>query len=117
SAFAGGRANKTSGMIEGKSKPYQERMCDGLKMLESRPVLVVLSGRDLTAQEYAAFAAADPGWRQTLARNPRIATRHLTEADHTFSDERSRIDVERLTCDFVLALRDSRATTGAARQL
>jgi exosortase A-associated hydrolase 1 len=116
SAFAGSRADKTSGKVDGQSKPYQVRMCDGLKKLESRPVLVVLSGRDLTAQEYVAFAAADPAWRQTLARNPRVATKHLPEADHTFSDERSRIAVERLTCDFVLALPDSSATTRPARQ-
>jgi exosortase A-associated hydrolase 1 len=85
---------------------YQDRMCDGLDVLQGAPLLVVLSGKDLTAQEYVAFAGADPRWKGALARNPRVTTEHLPEADHTFSDPGLRAEVERLSCRFVLAIRE-----------
>ena len=47
-------------------------------------VLLVLSGADLTAQEFAGVAAGSRGWRRLLAR-PRVTRRDLAGADHTFS--------------------------------
>lgn len=84
---------------------YQDRMCDGLMNVQV-PALIVLSGRDLAAQEYMAYAASDQRWKQALAANSRIVTEHLAQADHTFSNEKWRAEVERLSCSFVLSLRD-----------
>ncbi|MFP5392662.1 MAG: hydrolase 1, exosortase A system-associated, partial [Gammaproteobacteria bacterium] len=47
------------------------------------PVLLMLSGADLTAQEFAGLDAA-PAWRATLAE-ARVTRRQLAGADHTCS--------------------------------
>lgn len=47
-------------------------------------VLVMLSGADLTAQEFAGLAATSRGWRRLLA-GTRVTRRDLAGADHTFS--------------------------------
>ncbi len=55
------------------------------------PVLLVLSGKDYTAQEFVAHAEQDPGWQKVLSR-PQVKRLALPEADHTLSrvaDERT----------------------------
>ena len=47
-------------------------------------VLLILSGADLTAQEFAGVAGSSRGWRRLLKR-PRVTRRDLAGADHTFS--------------------------------
>ncbi len=49
----------------------------------SGPVLLILSGRDLTAQEFVACLAAD-AWQPVLARQ-NVQRLDYPEADHTFS--------------------------------
>lgn len=88
--------------VAGRSVRYQDRMCDGLSKLHGR-VMFILSGKDLTAQEYVAFAASDPRWKRTLA-NPPVITESLTDADHTFSNETARLRAESVSCRFVLSL-------------
>jgi exosortase A-associated hydrolase 1 len=92
---------------------YQDRMCDGLKGLNGH-VLFILSGKDLTAQEYATFALSNSRWRQALQANPLTVTETLAAADHTFSDQASRLQVEALSCRFVRSLRDRPALAGSA---
>jgi exosortase A-associated hydrolase 1 len=60
-----------------------ERMAEGLARFQGR-VLVMLSGADLTAQEFAGLADGDARWRGLLA-GPRVTRRHLPGADHTCS--------------------------------
>lgn len=48
------------------------------------PVLLMLSGADLTAQEFAGLADTAPEWRALLAA-PRVTVRRLAGADHTCS--------------------------------
>ncbi|MGE0581074.1 MAG: hydrolase 1, exosortase A system-associated [Steroidobacteraceae bacterium] len=48
------------------------------------PVLIVQSGRDLTADEFRARCRADSGWRQVIARSG-VEIVDMPEADHTFS--------------------------------
>jgi len=48
------------------------------------PVLIVQSGRDLTADEFRACCAADPEWQRGISRKG-AEVFDLPEADHTFS--------------------------------
>lgn len=59
-----------------------ERLHGSLLRFEGR-VLVVLSGADLTAQEFSVVAEA-PHWR-SLLQEPRFVRHTLAGADHTFS--------------------------------
>ncbi len=65
------------------------------------PMLVVLSGRDQVAREFEDLGATDPRWRALLDS---AASMHLEEADHTFSDRRSREAVSRRCREWVAAL-------------
>lgn len=76
-----------------------ERMADGLARFEGR-VLVMLSGADLTAQEFSDLARADARWRGLLEH--RRVTRHiLPGADHTCSRRGWHEQVVDWTCDWM----------------
>jgi exosortase A-associated hydrolase 1 len=86
-AAAGGAASvgdpTTGGAPRESAIPLPERMAEGLARFTGR-VLLVRSGKDLTAQEFNGIAEASPRWRELLG-TPRVETRHLPDADHTFS--------------------------------
>ena len=64
------------------------------------PVLLILSGADLTAKEFTDLAGASPVWQKLLARTG--TTRHeLDEADHTFSRRVWRDQVADWTVNWV----------------
>lgn len=65
------------------SRPLPERMADGLARF-SGPVLLVMSGQDLTAREFDDAARDSATWRQLL-QDSRLKRRDLAAADHTFS--------------------------------
>jgi hypothetical protein len=70
-------------------------MEDGLRRFQGR-VLLILSGNDLTAQEFKDLVARSSRWRGLL--EDRRVTRHdLPEANHTFSRRDWRNQVERWT--------------------
>jgi hypothetical protein len=96
-----------SGSRKSSAEPqsFRCRMTDGLRQFRG-PVLIVLSGRDMTAQEYVAFAASDSRWKSALAANPRVVTENVANADHTFSGEALRSDVERMSIRFVASLNE-----------
>jgi uncharacterized protein len=48
------------------------------------PVLLLISGRDLTAQEFQDLCRKDSDWRRAIAR-ANVTALELPEADHTFS--------------------------------
>lgn len=48
------------------------------------PVLLILSGRDLTADEFKDVLAADPVWQELIAAST-VMKQDFAEADHTFS--------------------------------
>ena len=52
------------------------------------PVLLLLSGRDLTAQEFVTLCRDDGPWRQLLART-NVTLQEFPEADHTFASAAS----------------------------
>ncbi|HKU85104.1 MAG TPA: hydrolase 1, exosortase A system-associated, partial [Casimicrobiaceae bacterium] len=99
-------ARNLSLMLDGKprapeadARSFQRRMADGLARFAG-PVLLLLSGRDLTAREFIEHAGNDPQWSALLARAT-LERRDLPDADHTCSSARGRGDVERLTVEWL----------------
>ena len=64
------------------------------------PILLVLSGRDATAQEFLECARTDPEWAGVLG-SPHLTRFDLPEADHTFSDALSRGAVDGATVEWL----------------
>jgi exosortase A-associated hydrolase 1 len=62
---------------------FIERMRMGMEAF-SGPVLLLLSERDLTAQEFVDHCAASREWSRLLTR-PNVIVERLAGADHTFS--------------------------------
>ena len=78
---------------------FQDRMAEGLKTFDGS-ALLVLSGRDLTAKEFQEYAASTPRWAGLLEQ-PRLVLHAIDEADHTFSSDDWRREVETLTSDWL----------------
>jgi len=88
-------ARRGEGASTDTGQPLPERMRAGLERFTG-PVLVVLSGRDLTAREFDDTVAASRAWRAWMARQM-VTIQRFPEADHTFSRARWRQDVEECT--------------------
>ena len=84
--------------------PLPERMAEGWKRYPG-PILLILSGDDLTAAEFLDTAANNPAWRGLLDQ-PRVTRRDLPEANHTFSRREWRDQVAQWTLDWVLGYDD-----------
>lgn len=93
--------------------PFIERMRRGIAACE-RPILLLISGRDLTAAEFVALTRDDASWSGLLARE-NVSLVRLEEADHTFS---SRTALERAVaacCEWLDRLRARlEASTGGS---
>lgn len=63
------------------------------------PVLLVLSGRDPTAQGFVDYAE-EMGWRGLLER-PGVTVHSMPDADHTFTSAELRAAVEGVTLDWI----------------
>jgi exosortase A-associated hydrolase 1 len=63
--------------------PLPERMFDGLSRFQGK-FLLIISGNDLTAQEFSDLVKGSRKWRKLLA-SPRALRLNLPEANHTFS--------------------------------
>lgn len=77
-------------VISGKARGYggqalslPERMALGLKKFGG-PIFLILSGRDLTAQEFRDTARTSRTW-QSILQGKKLTLREIHEADHTFS--------------------------------
>lgn len=68
-----------------------ERMLEGLSRFRGK-ILLILSGNDLTAQEFSDLVNVSPRWQQLLA-SPRVSHHGLPEANHTFSRRKWRDQV------------------------
>ena len=78
---------------------FQEQMAEGLATFTG-PVLLILSGRDLTATEFLEHVQANKVWMDLLGR-PNLSRHDLPDADHTFSSERSRQEIEVRTLEWL----------------
>jgi exosortase A-associated hydrolase 1 len=95
----------SSGTIEespASEAPLPDRMEDGLRKFQGR-VLLILSGNDLTAQEFKDVVTRSRRWRGLLA-DERITRKDLPEANHTFARREWRDQVARWTEAWVKSL-------------
>jgi exosortase A-associated hydrolase 1 len=95
---AGGEQSTTSSQ-DGAQPPLTERMRRGLADFDG-PVLLILSGDDITAAEFRSVAGASRQWRKLLAA-PRVSTQELPAADHTFSTRAWRDQVAAWTIEWM----------------
>jgi uncharacterized protein len=82
--------------------PFLERMEEGMRKFRGK-VLLILSGNDLTAQEFKDLVAASADWRQ-LVEDERVTRYDLPEANHTFARRDWRDQVERWTETWVKSI-------------
>jgi exosortase A-associated hydrolase 1 len=103
---ASGHASGLPESLAGHSAiPLPLRMAEGLRRFAG-PVLLIISGNDLTAREFEDAAAASPRWRDLLAA-PRVSRKELSGADHTFSRYVWRQQVCKWTISWVNQLGDT----------
>lgn len=93
------RANPGAGSDASPDAPLPERMQAALTHFGGR-VLVVLSGADLTAQEFADLSARPGAWQRLLAA-PRFTRQKIDKADHTFSKRPWQDQVSHWTRDWL----------------
>ena len=62
---------------------YLEPMLRGLREFGGE-ILLLISGRDLTAQEFTDLCAGNRHWKKAV-RRPRVSVEHFPDADHTMS--------------------------------
>jgi exosortase A-associated hydrolase 1 len=104
SAFAGGKdsiGNENGAM----SNPVQHEASLPDRMLSSfnrftGKVLLIVSGADLTAQEFVDMVGASRKWQRALT-DSRVTQKKLAEADHTFSSRIWRDQVSNWTSEWV----------------
>lgn len=89
---AGGDADQT---------PLPQRMAQNLARFRGH-VLVILSGNDLTANEFRQVCQSDPQWRRLL-RSSYVTERSLAPANHTFSKAEWRDQVAQWTAEWMRA--------------
>lgn len=87
--------NRTQKRSEVASSDFRDLMLDGLQATEL-PVLLILSGEDLTAAEFVGLTESDSRWQDALGRD-NLTIRRLEDADHTFSSAAWRGQVEQWT--------------------
>ncbi|MEO8304461.1 MAG: hydrolase 1, exosortase A system-associated [Betaproteobacteria bacterium] len=86
---------------DGVTVAFQRRMALGLESFPGQ-VLLVLSGRDLTASEFLEYTQGDAMWRAALQR-PNIRRHDIPDADHTFSSAPWSREVEVATLGLLVA--------------
>jgi exosortase A-associated hydrolase 1 len=100
--------NLRAGSRSTDERDFITRMREGLRQFAG-PVLLILSGNDITAAEFRDLAAQEP-WRQLLDR-PTIERHPMPEANHTFSTARWRDEVAGLTAQWLKRLGGVTATS------
>jgi exosortase A-associated hydrolase 1 len=78
------RARTASGAEHAEKESFVLRMRSAMQAFQGQ-VLVLLSGRDLTAKEFQDVCAADKLWRGAMERQG-VTRQDLIDADHTFSE-------------------------------
>ncbi len=79
--------------------PLPERMLEGLMAFEGA-VLVILSGNDLTADEFRDLVKTSPEWQRVM-RAKAVEVKEFAQADHTFSCQQWRGQVEAWTLEWL----------------
>jgi exosortase A-associated hydrolase 1 len=79
--------------------PYQQLMAEGWMGFQGQ-ILLLLSGKDYTAREFADLAASATAWKGALTL-PTVQRHDLPAADHTFSDPLQRQHAEQVTAQWL----------------
>jgi exosortase A-associated hydrolase 1 len=87
--------------VPASAVPLVERMAEGVRRYGGA-VLVVVSGRDLTAREFVDAVRGSKRWRR-LVSGDRVQWHELAEADHTFSRAAWRDQVAVWTGEWIKA--------------
>lgn len=82
---------------QANAQNYVQLMLRGWQHANAK-VLVITSGNDLTAQEFLQLCNDDSAWADCLAKAQRI---HFSEANHTFSSQLWREQVEQATLQWL----------------
>jgi len=93
------RAAAPTGKAPDFAASYIDRMLAGTRKFHGA-VLVLLSGRDLTAREFDALHTSSPDWRRAM-RLPAVRFVRIENADHTFSDRRMLDTATRATINWL----------------
>lgn len=96
-----GKALHKPAMVAGP-RPYQERMLDGWRQA-ARPTLLLLSGNDMTAQEFVDLTRHDARWGSCVGQAA-VHRVELPAADHTFSTAGWRGEVEASVVEWMARL-------------
>ena len=83
-----------------ESIPLPDRLFIGLSDFRS-DVLIILSGEDFTADEFRELVNSTESWKNLLSSDC-FETHTLTDANHTFSTQRWRSEVEKKSLDWIL---------------
>ena len=94
------------------ARPLPERMVEGLERFPGR-LLIVTSGRDLTAREFLDVVAASPRWQRRLA-GASVTARTFADSDHTFSSPTCRAAIIATSIDWVTARRSAHSVADDA---
>ena len=76
---------------------YQQRMLAGAQRFNG-PVCLILSGNDLTAREFSEQAQSNKQWKKFVEQ---CQLHRLEKADHTFSSQMFKHEVEKITKQFI----------------
>jgi exosortase A-associated hydrolase 1 len=91
-------------------EPFQVVMRYACESFDGR-ILLVLSGKDLTAQEFTDLCGRDPAWQRAISRDG-VTRTDLPAANHTMSDPVDQQQMEAVVVDWLaLHFRDRRITT------
>ncbi len=95
------KQNKSAEMVD-KSLSLPDRMKACLELF-NQPILLILSGNDLTAEEFRETVKSDRQW-QALLQEKKVTKETLIEADHTFSSAQWREQVANWSLEWVKKL-------------
>jgi len=99
------KLTKAARDVDGTSNALSlpEKMLFGLKQF-SGSVLIILSGKDLTASEFRDLISSNQDWERVLKKK-QVVIKELPEANHTFSTAELRSDVENITLNWLLKIK------------
>lgn len=98
-AVGRGRSSVPAEIVSAQEAPLPERMEEGLRKFQGK-ALFILSGNDLTAQEFEGVVGNSRGWRKLLDEK-RVTRFRLLKANHTFASRAWRDQVANWTESWV----------------
>ncbi len=96
------RNRQRAAVADVENRTFQAKMLAGWKEF-AHPVRLILSGRDLIAQEFKVHTSAKKIW-QDLLTSPNALVTAFPMADHTFSELAAQTSVSNNSCEWVLKI-------------